>query len=84
MSEFFRFLCIFHVQLRYTGPGSSVGCLSAWYLDSHRFDLLVGQHFFMEIGHEIISMAALSLPLIQVWQMSATCERMCTKDWLTV
>ena len=32
----------------------------------------------MEIGHEIISTAILSLPLIQ-GQLSVTGERMCTK-----
>ena len=37
----------------------------------------------MEIGHEIISTAILSLPLIQVGQLSVTGERMCIKYWLT-
>ena len=32
----------------------------------------------MEIGHEIISTAILSLPLIQVGQVSVTGKRMCT------
>ena len=36
------------------------------------------QHPFMEIGHEIISMAILSIPLIQVGQLSVTGKRMCT------
>ena len=36
-----------------------------------------------EIGHEIISMAILFLPLIQVGQLSVTGEKMCTKYWLT-
>ena len=38
----------------------------------------------MEIGHEIISTAILSIPLIQVGQLSVTGERMCTKYWLTL
>ena len=42
-----------------------------------------GKHFFIEIGHEIISKAILSLPLIQVEQLSVTGKRMCTKYWLT-
>ena len=37
-----------------------------------------GRHSFVEIGHEIISTAILSLPLIQVGQWSITGERMCT------
>ena len=35
-------------------------------------------------GHEIISTAILSLPLIQVGQLSVTGERMCTKYWLGI
>ena len=41
------------------------------------------KHPFMEIAHEIISMAILSLPLIQIGQLSVTGIRMCTKYWLT-
>ena len=37
----------------------------------------------MEIGHEIFSTVILSLPLIQVEQLSVTGERMCAKYWLT-
>ena len=33
----------------------------------------------IEIGHEIISMTILSLPLIEVGQLSVSGERMCTK-----
>ena len=40
-------------------------------------------HSFVEIGRENISMAILSLPLIQEGQLSVTCKRMCTKYWLT-
>ena len=42
------------------------------------FNPWVRQHSFVEIGHEIISMAILSLPLIQVGQLSVTGKRMCT------
>ena len=38
----------------------------------------VRQHSFVEMGHEIISTAILSLALIQVGQLSVTGERMCT------
>ena len=41
----------------------------AWYADGLEFDPQVLQHSFMEIGHEIISTAILSLPLIQVGQL---------------
>ena len=41
----------------------------------------VRQHSFVENGHEIISTAILSLPLIQEGQLSVTSERMCTKLW---
>ena len=41
----------------------------------------VGQHSFVEFGHEIISTAILSLLLIQEGQLSVTGERMCTKYW---
>ena len=57
------------------GPGSFVGCVSDWY-SGHKFDPLVQQQSFVEIGneiistavsgYEIISMAILSLLLIQV------------------
>ena len=43
-----------------------------------RFDPLVWQHSFVEIGHEIISTAILPLPLIQVGQLLVTGEKMCT------
>ena len=47
------------------------------------FDPRVRQHSFVEIGHEIISTAILSLPLIQAGQLSVTGEGMCTNYWLT-
>ena len=65
-----------------TGRGSSVGCPSDWYADGRRFDPDVRQHSFVEIGHEILSTVILSLPLIQVGQLSVTGERMYTKYWL--
>ena len=40
------------------------------------FDPQVRQHSFMEIGHEIISTAILSLSLIQEGQLSVTGKRM--------
>ena len=36
------------------------------------------QHSFVEIYHEIFSMAILSLPLIQEGQLSVSGKRMCT------
>ena len=38
------------------------GSVSAWYADGHGFDLHVRQHSLVDIGHEIISTAILSLP----------------------
>ena len=49
-----------------------------WYSGGRVFDPPVRQHFFLETGHEIISTAIISLPLIQVGQLSVTGERMCT------
>ena len=40
------------------------------------------KHSFLEIGYESISMAILSLPLIQLGKLSVTGERMYTKYWL--
>ena len=42
-----------------------VGRASAGYADVRGFDHHVRQHSFVEIGHEIISTAILSLPLFQ-------------------
>ena len=50
------------------GRGSSIGCVSTWYADGRGFDPQVRQHSFVEFGHEIISTAILSLPLIQEGQ----------------
>ena len=48
--------------------GSSVGCASAWYADGRGFEPHIRHHSFVEIGHEIISTAILSFPLIQEGQ----------------
>ena len=45
--------------------------------------LTFGNIFSWIFGHEIISRAILFQPLLQVEQLSVTCERMCTKYWLT-
>ena len=42
------------------GPGSSVGCASAWHADGRELDLRVRQHSFVEIDHGIISTVILS------------------------
>ena len=62
----------------FTERGDSIGCASAWYADGRGFDPHVRQHSFLEICHPIISMAILSLPLIQEGQLSVTDERMFT------
>ena len=67
-------------QTEWAGPGSSV-CTSDWYSGGRGFNPLVRQHSFVEIGHEIISMVILSLPLIQVGQLSVTGES--CKYWFT-
>ena len=56
---------------------SLVWCGSAWYLDGCGFSHLVQQNSFVEIVHEIISTAILSVPLIQVGQLSVIIEWMC-------
>ena len=54
---------------RYCKPGvvarSDVRA-STWYADGRVFDDHIRQHSFVEIGHEILSTAVLSLPLIQL------------------
>ena len=59
--------------------GSSIGCTSAWYADGRVFDPQVRQHSFVKFGREIISMAILSLSLIQEGQLSVNGERLFTK-----
>ena len=39
------------------GSSSLVRCASSWHADGRRLNSRVRQHSFMEIGHEIISMA---------------------------
>ena len=53
--------------------------IALWYSDDSGFDPPVWRtslHSFVEIGHEILSTDILSLPLIQVGQLSVTGERM--------
>ena len=54
---------------RYCKPGavarSDVRAFT-WYADGRVFDDHIRQHSFVEIGHEILSTAVLSLPLIQL------------------
>ena len=57
-------LCIFSLFAFFAGRGSSVGCASAWYADGRGLDPHVRQYYFVEIGHEIISTAILSLSLV--------------------
>ena len=38
-------------QISPAGPGSLVGCMSAWHVDGRGFDPQVRQHSFVEIGH---------------------------------
>ena len=56
-------------------PGSLGECMSDWYSESHGFDPPIRQNFFVEIGHEMISTAILSLPLIQVGQLVVSYRR---------
>ena len=67
--------CRLYWNLGQAEPGSSIRCASAWHADGGGFDPLVRQHSVVEIGNEIISTAILSLPLIQVGQLSVAGER---------
>ena len=78
-----QWLCKTSHSVPSAGPASLVRCTSAWYADGRRFDPPVQKHSFVAIGHEIISIAILTIPLIQEEQLSVTGERMCTKYWLT-
>ena len=51
---------LFSHKSNFLRRGSSIGCESAWYVDGRGFDPHVRTHSFVEIGHEIISMAILS------------------------
>ena len=66
------------IQKMHLGPGGLVGCISAWHADGRGFDPRIRQQSFVEIGHEIISTAILSLPLIQEGRLSFAGGRMCT------
>ena len=65
-------------NVNYTYNNGAGHDISIWHADGRGFDPRVRQHSFVEIGYEIISSAILSLPLIQVGQLSVTGERMCT------
>ena len=65
------------LKIRNDRPDSLVGCTSDWYSGGRKFDLLVWQHSFVVIGHEIISSAILLL-LIQVGHLSVTVVPACT------
>ena len=64
-----------------TGHGSSIGSEFAWHASCPEFDPHVRHILPWRPGHENISMAILSLSLIQEEQLSVTGERMCTKYW---
>ena len=49
----------------YAGRGSSIGSMSAWHASSPEFDPHVQHILSWRLGHEKISTAILSLPLIQ-------------------
>ena len=51
-------------QYEIVGRGSSVGYASAWHADGRGFDHRARQHSVVEIGHEHLSTASLSLPLV--------------------
>ena len=57
----------------------TVRCASDWCSEGPEFDpCWVRQQSFMEIDHAIFSMVILSLPLIEVGQLSVSGKRMCT------
>ena len=58
---------------------SSIGNVSAWHASGPEFDPHVRHILSWRLGHENISTAILSLPLIQEEQLSVTGKRMCTK-----
>ena len=61
-----------------TGRGSSMGSESAWHASDPKFDPHIWHVLSWRLGHENISTAILSLPLIQEEQLSVTGERMCS------
>ena len=60
------------------GLGGSVGCASNWRSGGCGFVPHRVGNTFVEIDHEIFSTVILSLPLIQIGQLSVSGERMCT------
>ena len=73
----------FHFYHTLAGRVSSIGSVSAWHASGPEFDPHIRHILSWRIGREQISMAILSLPLIQDEQLSVTVtdERMCTKYW---
>ena len=62
--------------------GYMIGCASAWYAESRRFDPKVRQNILsLRFGHEKNSTTILSLPLIQEGQLSVTGKIMGAKYW---
>ena len=61
------------------GRGGSVGCMPNWCSGGQGFNpWTILQQSSVDIGHEILSMDILSLPLIPEAQLSASGERICT------
>ena len=63
------------------GHDSSIGRVSTWHASGPEFDPYVRHILSWRLGHEKISTAILTLPLIQEEHLSVTGERMCTKYW---
>ena len=66
---------------KHTGRGSSIGSEFAWHASGPEFDPHVRHILSWRLGHENISTAIHTLPLIQEEQLSVTGERMYTKYW---
>ena len=63
-----------------TGRSSSIASVFPWHASGPEFDPHVRHILSWRLGHENISTAILSLPLIQEEQLSVTGERMCTQN----
>ena len=61
------------------GCGSSIASVFAWHANGPKFNPHARHILSWRLGHEHISTAILSLPLIQEEQLSVTGARMCTK-----
>ena len=72
----------FSSKLTVPGPLGQLDVLSYWYSAGGGFGPRPG-HISYRFGHEIISTAILSLPLIPIEQLSITGESMGTLYWLT-